>query len=79
MGVLPRNPENFAMGKSAAVKNLSPHESLEVAVVERKDSPGTWSVEAIDNQNEGACYVTVFYGPDSEARAREYFHLKYGR
>ena len=31
-----------------------------------------WRVEAIDHQNEGVCYVTIFSGPFSEKRAREY-------
>lgn len=49
---------------------------LQVEVVERSDAPGVWSVEAIDDKNEGACYTTVFYGPDSENRAREYAAMK---
>ena len=31
-----------------------------------------WRVEAIDHQNGGDCYVTIFSGPFSEKRAREY-------
>ena len=52
-------------------------ERLDVALVERRDEPGCWAVEAIDNANEGACYVTVFYGPESRARAVEYARMKY--
>lgn len=40
-------------------------------IVERNDTPGVWAVEQIDESN-GDCYVTVFYGPDSEERARAY-------
>lgn len=32
--------------------------------------PGDWRVEAIGN--DGEVYVTIFSGPDAEARAREY-------
>lgn len=35
-----------------------------------------WRVEAIDYERDGACYVTVFYGEDSELRAREYANFK---
>ena len=52
---------------------------LSVEIVERKDDPGTWSVEIIDYGNDGACYVNLFTGPDSKARAEEYAHLKFGR
>jgi hypothetical protein len=31
-----------------------------------------WCAEAIDFESEGECYKVIFYGPDSEARAREY-------
>lgn len=50
---------------------------MQVEVVERKDSPGIWSVEAIDYENDGVIYLTLFSGPDSEARAREYKEMKY--
>jgi hypothetical protein len=68
------------MSKSAALKRERPQQSdgLSVAVVERRDAPGVWSVEAIDDVNEGDVYSVVFYGPDSESRAREYASLKYG-
>ncbi|MFN3465888.1 MAG: hypothetical protein ACK4X1_17610 [Terricaulis sp.] len=51
---------------------------LDVAVVERKDSPGVWSVEAIGNASDGEVYLTLFSGPDAHERAREYAQLKYG-
>lgn len=34
--------------------------------------PGTWVVEVIDMADDGACHVTLFFGPDAEARARAY-------
>lgn len=40
-------------------------------VVERNMEPGVWAVEQIE-EPEGDCYVTIFYGPDSEERARAY-------
>ena len=45
---------------------------MDYEVVEDRLSPGDWRVEAIDYQNEGICYVTIFAGPEAEARAREY-------
>jgi len=45
---------------------------LDISVVERSDAPGTWSVEIIDYDDEGSSYVTAFYGPHSEERARSY-------
>lgn len=35
-----------------------------------------WRVEAIDYKHDGSCYVTVFYGEQSEQRAREYAEFK---
>jgi hypothetical protein len=37
---------------------------------------GDWRVEAIDFENEGAVYVTIFSGPESQERAREYAAMK---
>ena len=37
---------------------------------------GDWRVEAIDFDNEGAVYVTIFTGPGSRKRAREYAAMK---
>ena len=34
--------------------------------------PGEWRVEAVDHEDDGVCYVTIFSGPSSEKRAREY-------
>ena len=35
-----------------------------------------WKVEAIDFEGDGDCFVTIFCGPDSEKRAREYAEWK---
>ena len=37
---------------------------------------GDWRVEAIDFDDEGAVYVTIFSGPEARKRAREYAALK---
>jgi hypothetical protein len=44
----------------------------DVAVCERRETRGVWSVEIIDYQSEGDAYVTVFFGPESKARAESY-------
>lgn len=38
--------------------------------------PYEWRVEAIDFDGDGDCFVTLFSGPDSESRAREYADWK---
>lgn len=52
--------------------------ALDVAVVERRDDPGTWSVEAIDVDGDGSVFLAIFPGPDSKTRAEEYAAFKYG-
>jgi hypothetical protein len=37
---------------------------------------GDWRVEAIDIDNEGAVYITIFSGPGSRKRAHEYVAMK---
>ena len=49
---------------------------MKAEVTERRDTPGTWAVEIIDDEGDGDCYNTVFYGPRSEERAREYAAFK---
>lgn len=51
---------------------------LQVEVVERKDAPGAWTVEAIDHGSEGEIYQAIFIGPFAEQRATEYADMKYG-
>jgi hypothetical protein len=43
-----------------------------------KDSlnAGDYRVEAIDHERDGEVYVTIFSGPDAEARAEEYARWK---
>lgn len=64
-------------GSTAAKSSSHVPRRMAVSVVERKDAPGVWSVEAIDHASDGDCYVTVFYGPRSRERAAEYARLKY--
>ena len=46
--------------------------TLKYEVSERKDTPGSWGVEAIDA--EGAVYMAIFSGPQARARAIAYAH-----
>lgn len=45
---------------------------MEWKAFEDKQNPGDWRVEAIDFENEGAVYVTIFSGPDARERAEDY-------
>jgi hypothetical protein len=47
---------------------------MQYEVVRDKNFPFDWRVEAFSS--DGDCYVTVFSGPDAEARAREYANWK---
>ena len=50
----------------------------EVSVNEDRHGTSEWRVEYFDD--DGVCYVTIFAGPASERRARDYFaSLKSGR
>ena len=51
---------------------------MDVEIVERKDSPGSWSVEAIDIDGDGAVFQAIFVGPQAKERAEEYAAFKYG-
>jgi hypothetical protein len=44
-----------------------------------KRNPVDWRVEAINFDDEGKVYVTVFSGPDAHERAEEYAALKNGQ
>jgi hypothetical protein len=62
------------------VQKLAGHNAgLEVAVVERNDEPGVWTVEAIDMAGDGNIYQAFFRGPEARERAQEYARFKYGR
>lgn len=43
---------------------------------EDRKNPGDWRVEAIDFDNEGVVYVTIFLGPEARERAEEYAAIK---
>lgn len=49
---------------------------VEWIAVEDKRTPGEWRVEAMDFDNEGKVYVTIFSGPESRQRAEEYAEWK---
>lgn len=50
-------------------------EQISVEVVERRDDPGVWSVEAINT--DGSIEVALFPGPNSKDRATEYAAWRY--
>jgi hypothetical protein len=47
-------------------------------VLEDREEPGLWRVEAINEAGEGEVYVTLFSGPDARARAEAYAAWKSG-
>lgn len=51
---------------------------LTVEVVERKNAPGEWAVEAINMAGDGEIYSAIFSGPVAKDRAIEYARMKYG-
>jgi hypothetical protein len=51
------------------------HIDLKAEVVQRKDAPNSWGVEAIDG--EGSIYMAVFSGPMAKERAFEYARSKF--
>lgn len=51
---------------------------IEVGVIERRDAPGTWGVEAINQKGDGEIYMAIFSGPLAKDRALEYAEMKYG-
>jgi hypothetical protein len=50
--------------------------ALQYEVVKDSLHAGDFRVEGIDFENEGEVYVTIFSGPDSQARAEEYARWK---
>ncbi len=46
---------------------------------EDKLSRGDWRAEAIDHDDEGACYVTIFAGPNAQRRAEAYAASENGK
>ncbi len=52
--------------------------SLIAEVAERKDSPGSWGVEAIDDgTGDGSVMMAIFSGPGARDRAEEYANAKF--
>jgi hypothetical protein len=49
---------------------------MKYEIVESRQYPGHWHVEAIDE--EGRVFVTVFSGPEAKERATEYADWKNG-
>ena len=49
---------------------------MEWECFEDKKNPGDWRVDAIDFDDEGAVYITIFSGPHSRERAQEYATMK---
>ncbi len=41
-------------------------------VIEDKNTPDTWRVEAIGHTSDGEVYVAIFSGPGARDRAMEY-------
>lgn len=52
---------------------------LEIEVIEVKDAPGHWLVEAIDHGSDGEVYRATFDGSMARERALHYARLMYGK
>jgi hypothetical protein len=52
---------------------------MEYEVIQSRDVPGEWRVEAIDFKSDGQVYVTIFSGPEAQERAEEYAAWKSNR
>jgi len=55
---------------------LKAEANMEYEVFADKKYHNDWRVEAVDS--EGACFVTIFSGPNAESRAHEYATWKAG-
>jgi hypothetical protein len=60
-------------GRMTMQGEIARYEQVEVA--ERKDQPGAWTVEAIDD--DGGIEQAIFIGPNARERASEYKKVKY--
>jgi hypothetical protein len=73
----PTEMAHLERGEHFTDPSVSPFHG-EVSVNEDRHGSGEWRVEYFDD--DGGCYVTIFAGPASERRARDYFaSLKSGR
>jgi hypothetical protein len=50
--------------------------NLQYEMVEDRNHPGDYRVEAIDHDGDGEVFVTIFSGPDAQIRAEEYADWK---
>ena len=50
---------------------------MQCEIVQSRGAVDEWRVEAIDFEDEGQAYVTIFSGPDAQHRAEEYAAWKY--
>jgi hypothetical protein len=80
--------EESMKGKDVLTNAPSPEENapvnseealMEWKCFEDKHNRGDWRVEAIDFDDEGKVYVTIFSGPEAQERAEEYAALKNGQ
>lgn len=71
-----KQKENNSCFRGDGIGGREEEMTTEVNVSEDKEEPGSWRVEYFDE--DGACFVTIFAGLESEARAREYAAWKYG-
>jgi hypothetical protein len=53
-------------------------DQMSYEVMESRGVAGEWRVEAINFAGDGEVYVTIFAGPDAQARAIEYATWKNG-
>jgi hypothetical protein len=70
-----QDPDRIARltnGESYEDRSVKDTGRREVIVHEECQGNGDWWVEYFDD--DGGCYVTIFSGPEREARARDYFH-----
>jgi hypothetical protein len=78
-----RAVEDAVLTKTEALEENAPVCSAEAVMewkcFEDKRTQGDWRVEAIDFDDEGKVYVTIFSGPDARERAEEYAALKNGQ
>ena len=59
-------------------ENIMPKQvAYKAEIVERKDTLGSWGVEAINIEGDGECYLAIFSGPEAKGRAEEYARFKY--
>jgi len=67
------------MEQTAVRLNQTMNLGLDVGVIERRDAPGSWAVEAINSEGDGEIYMAIFSGPGACERAEEYAKFKYDR